>query len=171
MKTFWLLSSVVLFLLALIYFSLGLCRRNLYFSCWISIGILFQIFVAVGLAAGSPRPSWMAHAKVGFDLLSYLLAAAAITMAAARRSDPVHMVILQGLGGMLALQLAGRIFGIHLLGPLVIWLRNIAFFGPALWMILCFSDIGLTPAPATPRIQPTGETLTAAAALAHSEAN
>ncbi len=136
MRAFWIVSGVVLFVLAVFYFSLGLGRRNVFFSAWLCAGLAFQIFAAIGLAAGTSRPPWMAQIKVGFDLLSYLIGGAAIVLAAARRNDPVNSIILHGLLAMVILRLLALFVAD---GHSQLWARNIAFFGPALWMLYSFS--------------------------------
>lgn len=163
---FWIASSVVLFLLSLVYLQHNLHRKNSIFAWWLCLGVSMQLVSAYGLALG--YPPWMDLIWSAADVLSFALALGAIAVAFSRRSCPVNQTLLYGVGGMLVLNLLSRWWGDHLGENLRIWLVNIAFLGPAIFLLVMFSKIGpdrvpLYAEPARARIMAAGCTQNAAA--------
>lgn len=94
---------------------------------------------AWGLAAG--RPAWFGPVGVLADFTSYGLGAAVLVVAAMRRNCPVNRTLLAGLGAMVLFSLIGRWLGDSLDPVTRTWLRNIAFFGPAIFLLVMFSGM------------------------------
>ncbi|HMD97330.1 MAG TPA: hypothetical protein VKM93_08415 [Terriglobia bacterium] len=138
---FWALDATVLFSLSLLYIHQGYHRKNQAFTLWLCCGVLMQLAAAWGLAAGSPR--WMAQARAGFDIILYVLAAAVLVLAVMRRGCPVNRSLLWGLGAMLVLNVLTRLLGSGVEPAVRAWLRNIAFFGPAIFLLIALSNIRL----------------------------
>jgi hypothetical protein len=139
-NAFWILSATTLFCLSLIYLHHGYHRRNFLFACWLCFGVCVQLLGAWGLAAG--RPAWFAPVGVLADFASYGLGAGVLLVAAMRRNCPVNRILLAGLGAMLVFSLLGRWLGDSLDAVARTWLRNIAFFGPAIFLLIMFSGMG-----------------------------
>ena len=59
----------------------------------------------------------------------------------------VNRSLLLGVGGLVVLNVASRVLGVHLDHSLQIWLRNIAFFGPAIFLLIALSNIRLDTLP------------------------
>lgn len=138
MLLFWVASSVVLLLLSLVYFRQNLHRRNLLFGWWLGFGIAMQIISACGmLVAYGP---WMYKLWPVADELSFALALGVMIVAFLRRSCAVNQALLRGLGSMLALNLAARWASSHLGTNIESWLQNIAFMGPAIFLLVTFSN-------------------------------
>lgn len=137
--TFWALDATVLFALSLVYFHQGYHRKNFVFAVWLCNGVLMQLIAAWGLAAGPP--SWMHQVRAAEDILTYLLTAGVLVTAFMHRDCPVNRSLLFGLGAMLALNLFSVFLGMRVDRSVQVWLRNIAFFGPAMFMLLAFSNI------------------------------
>lgn len=142
---FWIASSIILFLLSLVYFQHQLHRKNALFAWWLCLGVSMQIISAYGLALGYPR--WMYRLWTLADGVSYGLAIAVLVVAFARRSCPVNQTLLYGLGAMVAFNLFVRLAGEHLSERLQSWLVNIAFFGPAIFLLIVFSSIRMDRLP------------------------
>ena len=143
---FWILSASTLFVLSLVYLHAGLHKKNPIFTYWLCAGVAAQVVAAWGLAAG--RPWWFGPARSAADVISLALTAAVLIFAAIRcKSCMTNRALLMALGGMLALNIFGRIIGGGLTPPLRIWLRNIAFFGPAFYLLVVFSNIPLDRLP------------------------
>jgi hypothetical protein len=136
---FWIASSVVLFLLSLVYLQHNLHRRNVIFAWWLCLGVSMQLVSAYGLVLGYPR--WMSLLWSAADVLSFALAGGVLTLALSRQSCPVNRTLLYGVGAMVVLNLMSRWWGNHLGQNLRIWLVNIAFLGPAMFLLLMFSNI------------------------------
>jgi len=136
---FWALDATVLFSLSLLYIHQGYHRKNQVFTLWLCFGVLMQLAAAWGLAAGSPP--WMNQARVAFDILLYVLTAAVLATALMRRGCPVNRSLLWGLGAMLVLSLFTRFVGSGVDPAVRVWLRNIAFFGPAIFLLIALSNI------------------------------
>lgn len=136
---FWIASSIILFLLSLVYLHHHLHRKNALFAWWLCLGVSMQMVSAYGLALG--YPSWMYRIWGIADGISYALAVGVIGVALTRRSCPVNQTLLFGLGAMIAFNLAVRWFGGGLSLDLRSWLLNIAFLGPALFLLVAFSNI------------------------------
>jgi hypothetical protein len=137
---FWILSATTLFCLSLIYLHHGYHRRNFLFACWLCFGVCMQLLWAWGLAAG--WPAWVRPVGVLADFGSYGLATAVLLVAAMRRSCPVNRIVLAGLGAMVLFSLLGRWLGDSLNDAARTWLRNIAFFGPAIFLLIMFGGMG-----------------------------
>ncbi len=142
---FWILSACILFLLSLVYLHNGFHRRNALFAYWLCFGVAVQLLGAWGLAAG--RPPWYDQVRIVADVGGYVLAAGVLILATIRRDCPVNRILLAGLGAMLAFNLIGRWLGHSLDHGVRIWLRNISFFGPALFLLIMLSGIRLDRLP------------------------
>jgi hypothetical protein len=136
---FWIASSVVLFLLSLVYLQHNLHRKNVLFAWWLCLGVSMQLVSAYGLVLGYPR--WMSLLWTAADLLSFALAIGVLAVAFRHRSCPVNRALLYGLGAMVILNLFSRWWGDHLGENVRIWLLNVAFLGPAAFLLLMFSNI------------------------------
>ncbi len=143
--TFWALDATVLFALSLVYLHQGYQRKNVFFAVWLCDGVLMQLIAAWGLAAGPP--SWMPQLRACEDILAYALTAGVLITAALHRDCAVNRSLLCGVGAMLALNLLGVFLGVHVGRSVQVWLRNIAFFGPAMFMLVSFSNIRLDMLP------------------------
>jgi hypothetical protein len=138
-NAFWILSATTLFCLSLIYLHHGYHRRNFLFACWLCFGVCVQLLWAWGLAAG--RPAWIRPVGVLADFGSYGLAVGVLLVAAMRRNCPVNRTLLAGLGAMVFFSLLGRWLGDSLDLRSRMWLRNIAFFGPAIFLLIMFGGM------------------------------
>jgi hypothetical protein len=136
---FWIASSAVLFLLSLVYLHYNLHRKNAAFAWWLCVGVSMQLVSAYGLVLGCPV--WLRRMWSLADLLSFGLAIAVLITAYHRRACPVNQTLLYGIGSMLALNLMSRWMGGHLSPNQQGWLVNIAFFGPAIFLLLAFANI------------------------------
>lgn len=136
---FWIASSVVLFLLSLVYLQQNLHRKNAVFAWWLCLGVSMQVISAYGLVLGYPR--WMNLLWTAADVLSFALAAGVLIVALRYRSCPVNRTLLYGVGAMMVLNLVSRWWGDNLGQNVRIWLLNIAFLGPAAFLLLMFSNI------------------------------
>lgn len=136
---FWIASSVVLFLLSLVYLQHNLHRKNVLFAWWLCLGVSMQLVSAYGLVLGYPR--WMGLLWSGADVLSFVLAVGVLAIAFRHRSCPVNRALLFGIGAMVILNLISRWWGDHLSENVRIWLLNIAFLGPAAYLLLMFCNI------------------------------
>jgi hypothetical protein len=136
---FWALDATVLFALSLVYLHQGYQRKNPFFALWLCNGVVMQLIAAWSLAAG--RPPWVTGLRQVEDLLVYVLTAAVLVMAVAHRECPVNRSLLWGLGAMLALNLFSRFLGVRVDHAVQVWLRNIAFFGPAIFLLIALSGI------------------------------
>ena len=136
---FWIVSSVILFLLSFVYFRQNLHRRNSLFGWWLGLGVAMQIVSMCGILLAYPR--WMYKVWPIADGLSFALALAVMITAYLRRSCAVNQALLRGIASMIALNLAAR-WGSSHLGPAIeSWLQNIAFMGPAAFLLVTFSNI------------------------------
>jgi hypothetical protein len=142
---FWALDATVLFSLSLLYLHQGYHRKNQIFTLWLCCGVLMQLAAAWGLAAGSPP--WISRVGVAFDVILYLLTAAVMALALMRRDCPVNRSLLWGLGAMLVLNVLTRFLGSGVEHAVRVWLRNIAFFGPAIFLLIALSNIRLDQLP------------------------
>lgn len=141
MKTiaFWTLDATVLFALSLVYLHQGYQRKNPLFAVWLFNGVLMQLIGAWSLAAG--RPQWVNRVRLVDDLIVYVLTVGVLLLGAVRRDCPVNRTLLWGVGAMLVLNLFSRFMGVWLEHSLHVWLRNIAFFGPAIFLLIALSGI------------------------------
>jgi hypothetical protein len=139
--TFWALDATVLFALSLVYLHQGYQRKNAFFALWLFNGVAMQLIGAWALAAGAP--SWIDRLRLCEDVLSYVLTAGVLIVAAMHRDSPVNRSLLCGVGAMVALNVLSRFMGLHAQHPIQIWLRNIAFFGPAMFLLISFSNLRL----------------------------
>jgi len=142
---FWMLDACVLFSLSLLYLHQGYQRKNPLFMLWLCVGVLMQLAAAWGLAAGFPP--WMTRVRAAFDVTLYVLAAGVLVLALMRRGCPVNRSLLWGLGAMLVLNVFTRIVGSGVEPVVQIWLRNVAFFGPAIFLLIALSSIRLDQLP------------------------
>jgi hypothetical protein len=145
LMAFWILDACVLFALSLVYLSQGYHRKNQFFTVWLCSGVIMQLIASWGLAAG--WPVWMDGVGTLMDAFVYLVSAAVLVLAVIRRDCPVNRALLWGLGAMLALNLFARALGTSVAPEVRTWLRNIAFLGPALFMLLSFSNLRLDQLP------------------------
>ncbi|HUI42101.1 MAG TPA: hypothetical protein VL523_09040 [Terriglobia bacterium] len=142
---FWALDATVLFALSLLYLHQGYHRKNPMFAVWLCNGVGMQLIAAWALAAGPPP--WVTHLRVFEDIVTYVLSAGVLATAATRRSCPVNRSLLWGVGAMVALNLFSRYLGAHVDHTVQVWLRNIAFFGPAIFLLIALSNIRLDMLP------------------------
>ena len=136
---FWIASSLVLFLLSLVYLQHNLHRKNGIFAWWLCLGVSMQLVSAYGLALG--YPTWMNWLWSAADVMSFVLAGGVLVVAASRRACPVNRALLYGIGAMVILNLISRWWGDHLGQNLQVWLVNIAFLGPAIFLLVMFSNL------------------------------
>ena len=136
---FWALDAVVLFSLSLLYIHQGYHRKNQIFTLWLCLGVLMQLAAAWGMAAGQPR--WMFQVRAVGDVSVYLLTAGVLILAVTRRDCPVNRSLVWGLGAMLVLNIFTRLVGSGVEYAVRVWLRNIAFFGPAIFLLIALSNI------------------------------
>lgn len=136
---FWIASSIVLFLLSFVYFHQGLNRKNALFGWWLGLGVSMQIVYAFGMMLA--YPAWMYRLWPIADGASFALAIGVVVIAFLRRTCAVNQVLLYGLGAMIALSVMARWGGASLGESLDSWLQNIAFLGPAVFLVLAFSNI------------------------------
>jgi hypothetical protein len=136
---FWIASSVVLFLLSLVYLQHNLHRKNVLFAWWLCLGVSMQLVSAYGLVLGYPK--WMSLLWSAADVLSFALAVGVLAIAFRHRTCPVNRALLYGIGAMVILNLVSRWWGDHLRENVQIWLLNIAFLGPAVYLLLIFCNI------------------------------
>jgi hypothetical protein len=134
--TFWILSATTLFCLSLIYLHHGYHRRNFLFASWLCFEVCMQLLAAWGLGAG--RPAWLGSVRALADVVSYGLAAGVLMVAAMRRNCPVNRALLAGLGAMVLFSLVSRWLGDSVDTATRVWMRNIAFFGPAIFLLIMF---------------------------------
>ncbi|MGH9398526.1 MAG: hypothetical protein ACRD18_16960 [Terriglobia bacterium] len=139
MLGFWIASSLVLFLLSLVYFHQSLHRKNSLFALWLCLGVSMQMVSAYGMVLAFPV--WMYRLWPAADWLSYALAMAVLVFAFTHRSCPVNQTLLFGVGAMVMFSLAVRWFSGGLSLSLESWLLNIAFLGPAVFLLMAFSNI------------------------------
>ncbi len=136
---FWIASSIVLFLLSLVYLQHHLYRKNSLFAWWLCVGVSMQIISAYGLVLGCP--AWLGRVWGFADYLSYGLSLAVLVAALCRRQCPVNQTLIYGLGAMIAFNFLVRWRGDSLGQDLRSWLLNIAFLGPAIFLLLSFSNV------------------------------
>jgi hypothetical protein len=151
---FWGACAAVLFALQIVVFHFGVHRRNWCFALWLGSGVAVQIACACFYAL---RWRLTLNFIARYDWwLGVALAMAALGECAVRRSvsgfaDPVNTTVAVGLGAILGANLiewmlastpAGEAIG----GTAWTWFRNIGFFGPAMWMLLSFSNVEGLPA-------------------------
>ncbi len=136
---FWIASSTVLFLLSLVYLHYNLHRKNGIFAWWLCLGVSMQLVSAYGLVLGCPY--WLRRLWSIADVLSFGLAMAVLLAAYHRRACPINQTLLYGIGSMVALNLMSRWAGSHLTSDQRGWLVNIAFLGPAVFLLLAFANI------------------------------
>jgi hypothetical protein len=147
MKTlsFWALDATVAFALSLLYFHQGFHRKNPLFAVWLCNIVALQLVAAWAVAAGPPP--WLNYVRAADDVVTYFLAAGVLLTAAAQRQCPVNRSLLWGVGGLILLNVVSRILGLHVDHSLQVWLRNIAFFGPAIFLLIALSNIRLDMLP------------------------
>jgi hypothetical protein len=143
--TFWALDATVLFALSLVYLHQGYHRKNALFAVWLCNGVAMQLIAAWTLAAGPP--SWINHLRLCEDILTYALTAGVLITAAIHRDCPVNRSLLYGLGAMVTLNVLSMLLGMRVEHTIQVWLRNIAFFGPAMFLLIAFSNIRLDMLP------------------------
>jgi len=139
--TFWALDATVLFALSLVYLHQGYQRKNAFFAVWLCNGVAVQLIGAWALAAGPPP--WIDRLRLCEDVLTYILTAGVLIVAAMHLDCPVNRSLLCGVGAMVALNVLSRFMGLHAQHPIQVWLRNIAFFGPAMFLLITFSNLRL----------------------------
>ncbi len=142
---FWALDACVLFSLSLLYLHQGFHRKTQLFTLWLCGGVVMQLVAAWGLAAGWPR--WIEQLRAADDAITYLLTVGVLILAASRRDCPVNRSLLWGLGGMFGLNLLARVLGESVPAQVRVWLRNIAFFGPAIFLLVAFSNLRMDRLP------------------------
>ncbi|HEV2424285.1 MAG TPA: hypothetical protein VGZ29_05605 [Terriglobia bacterium] len=144
---FWAACATVLFALLLVVLAAGVHRRNWCFAAWLGSGVAVQLGAACLLALGWQRAlrylgqadEWIA---VGLALGAMVEAVIRCQRSGVR--DEVNLTVAIGLGAILAVNavqtLAAR-QGFIATSELWTWFRNIGFMGPAVWMLLSFSNI------------------------------
>ncbi|MGH9453031.1 MAG: hypothetical protein ACRD2O_03570 [Terriglobia bacterium] len=137
--TFWIASSSVLFMLSLVYFHYQLHRKNPLFAWWLCLGVTMELISAYAMVLGSHR--FLCFLWRAANIASILMAVAVLILAYARRSCPVNRTLLYGLGAMLAFNLVAHLTAGHISMVKQTWLQDIAFFGPALFLLVSFSNI------------------------------
>lgn len=142
---FWILDASVLFSLSLLYLHQGFHRKNQWFTVWLCSGVVMQLVAAWGLAAG--WPDWMGRLRAALDVVIYLITIVALFTAMNHRECPVNRSVLWGLGSMVALNIFSRCISSGVEWPVRLWLRNIAFFGPAIFLLIAFSNLRLDRLP------------------------
>jgi hypothetical protein len=143
---FWMLDATVLFALSLLYLHQGYHRKNQLFAVWLCNGVAMQLVAAWALAAGPPP--WVNNLRAFEDIATYVLAAGVLVTAVMRRDCPVNRSLLWGVGAMVVLNGFSRYLGSHADHSVQVWLRNIAFFGPALFLLIALSNIRFDMLPA-----------------------
>jgi len=143
---FWMLDATVLFALSLLYLHQGYHRKNQLFAVWLCNGVAMQLIAAWALAAG--QPPWVNSLRAFDDIVTYALAASVLVTAVMRRDCPVNRSLLWGVGAMLVLNVISRYLGSHAEHSVQVWLRNIAFFGPAIFLLIALSNIRFDMLPA-----------------------
>lgn len=136
---FWILDATVLFALSLLYLHQGYHRKNQLFAVWLCNGVAMQLIAAWALAAGPPP--WVNYLRAFEDIATYVLAGGILITAAMRRGCPVNRSLLWGVGAMVVLNGVSRYLGSHADHSVQVWLRNIAFFGPAIFLLIALSNI------------------------------
>lgn len=136
---FWIASAAVLLLLSCVYFAQGHHRKNAFFAWWLIVGVSMQGASAYAMLLGFPV--WLYRLWPAADWLSYALAAAALAVAFLRRSRAVNGILLYGLGAMMAFSVGVRWLGAGLGQNIQSWLLNVAFLGPAVFLLIAFSNI------------------------------
>lgn len=142
---FWIASSIVLFLLSLVFFHHNLQRKNLPMAAWLVTGVLSELLAAWGLAAG--YHPWMATAGRASEWLGVLMTVTVVSVAATRWGCPVNRALALALGGMLAANMVSEALSYNASLHLEAWLRNISFFGPALYLLVTFSGLRMDRLP------------------------
>ena len=142
---FWILDASVLFSLSLLYLHQGFHRKNHWFTVWLFSGVVMQLIAAWGLAAGWPH--WMGHIRAVLDAVVYLITIITLVTAIAHRDCVVNRSVLWGLGSMVALNVFARLISGSVDWAVQVWLRNIAFFGPAIFLLIAFSNLRLDRLP------------------------
>jgi len=137
--TFWILSATTLFSLSLVYLHHGYHRRNFLFACWLCFSVCMELLAACALAAG--RPTWLRPVGALADVVSYALGVGVLVVALMRRNCPVNRVLLAGLGAMVVFSLVTRWLGDSVDTVTQVWMRNIAFFGPAIFLLIMFAGM------------------------------
>lgn len=137
--TFWIASSSVLFMLSLVYFHYQLHRKNPLFAWWLCLGVTMELISAYAMVLGSHR--FLCLLWRAANIASIMMAVAVLILAYARRSCPVNRTLLYGLGAMLAFNLVAHLTSGHISMVKQTWLQDIAFFGPALFLLVSFSNI------------------------------
>lgn len=137
--TFWIVSATTLFCLSLVYLHHGYHRRNFLFACWLCFAVCMQLLAAWGLAEG--RPAWFGPIGVLADVVSYGLGVGVLVVATMRRNCPVNRVLLAGLGAMVVFSLVSRWLADSVDATTRVWMRNIAFFGPAIFLLIMFAGM------------------------------
>jgi hypothetical protein len=143
--TFWIASSSVLFLLSLVYLHYQLHRKNVLFAWWLCLGVAMQLITAYAMVLGSHR--FLGYLWRTADMASMLLAVGVLLLAYHRRACPVNRTLLYGLGAMLAFNLITRLTAGHISMVKQTWLQDIAFFGPAIFLLVSFSNIRMDRIP------------------------
>lgn len=145
MLGFWIVSSTILFLLSLVFLHHQYHRKNIVFAWWLCVGVIMQVISAYGMALGYPR--WMIRLWVVADWLSLALAATAVAYAFVHRDCPVNRTLLYGMGAMLGFNILCRTAADSLSANVQTWLQNIAFFGPAIFLLISFSNLRMDMLP------------------------
>jgi hypothetical protein len=143
--TFWALDATVLFALSLVYFNQGFHRKNVLFAVWLCNGVIMQLIGAWALAAGPPP--WIDRLRLCEDVLTYVVTAGILIIAVIHRDCPVNRSILWGVSAMVVLNMLCRFMGVRVDHSTQIWLRNVAFFGPAMFLLLTLSNLRLDMLP------------------------
>jgi len=144
---FWAACAAVVFALMLISFWTGIHRRNGFYAAWLGFTVCAQLLAACGLALH--RPAWFAPAGRVTGAVELLLSICIVILAFCRLDCPINRVLLAGFGAILFFNLLSYVAVSSPLADLRVWgwLRNIGFFGPGVYMLVCFSNLRLDALP------------------------
>ncbi len=151
---FWALCACTLFALLLLSIHLQVQRKNPAFTAWAAAGCAFQLLAAIGMAMPR-RPGWFALAGRASGWITLALAIAVLLTAlqkAGASPGPAcatNQVLFRAFAAILffnCLPIILEYFGIHITQLGNIWLRNVSFYVPALYMVLMFGGAPWTAA-------------------------
>lgn len=149
---FWVACAVVLIFLYAVWLYQGLNSKNPAFTTWLLISIGFQFLGLTGVAMHYPPwcyaagriAQWVGIAGA-VVVIGYSVHHWGCSAKIRGWECPVNKIIVEGLGVMLAFQLGAWLFGNA--ETVATWLRNIACFGPFLYMLVCFSGLRMDRIP------------------------
>jgi hypothetical protein len=146
---FWALCAATLFGLFLLSVHLQLQRKNILFMAWLGASLAFQFLAAIALAMPQ-RPEWFGAAGKISAIATAILAAGTALLAATRLACPVNQALLMAFAAMLVFDAAPYVLSylkFEISNSGYAWLRNVSFYGPALYLILVFGGSRLDRLP------------------------